>query len=476
MSKKESSKTSPKGRGKGFVHGFRVGNDQLMDMLRQTSDWLIVVNRDGTVISIEHDSNIKPAANVTQWLSQSFSNSVTVESRPKIEALLTHDGTELSRWRQVNHPIPDEQDLPVRYSACKLDAKHLMLVGQSMGELAQIQQRMMRAQHALETDFARLSQAKARYQLLFDLSAEALLNIDMRTLKIVEANPAAQRLLGRFIAPLKNNRFPTGFDQDSTDALNTLLKQAQVNGRAEDVAVCTVDSSTSFLASAALVRDRIESVLMVRLSPIGQTARENVELQTTSLFDTVVAKSPDAIVICDWNGQVITANDAFCDMAHLPSASNAVGKSVDNWLGRSAMDYRLLINNLKAHGTIPKFSTIVSGEHGTSTDVEISAANIPDPRFPYTLLIMRNVQSRPAALSDEIVVPTSGPPLKELVGRVPLKELVRESTDLIEKMCIESALEMTSDNRASAAEMLGVSRQSLYTKLRRFGIPDQSIS
>jgi DNA-binding protein Fis len=31
---------------------------------------------------------------------------------------------------------------------------------------------------------------------------------------------------------------------------------------------------------------------------------------------------------------------------------------------------------------------------------------------------------------------------------------------------------MTGDNRASAAEMLGVSRQSLYVKLRRYGLAD----
>jgi DNA-binding NtrC family response regulator len=49
---------------------------------------------------------------------------------------------------------------------------------------------------------------------------------------------------------------------------------------------------------------------------------------------------------------------------------------------------------------------------------------------------------------------------------------VRESTDLIEKLCIEAALELTHDNRASAAEMLGLSRQSLYVKLRRYGLGD----
>jgi DNA-binding NtrC family response regulator len=62
--------------------------------------------------------------------------------------------------------------------------------------------------------------------------------------------------------------------------------------------------------------------------------------------------------------------------------------------------------------------------------------------------------------------------LTELVGRVSLKDLVRETTDVIERLCIEAALELTRDNRASAAEMLGLSRQSLYVKLRRYGLGD----
>jgi DNA-binding protein Fis len=33
---------------------------------------------------------------------------------------------------------------------------------------------------------------------------------------------------------------------------------------------------------------------------------------------------------------------------------------------------------------------------------------------------------------------------------------------------------LTGDNRASAAEMLGLSRQSLYVKLRRFGLDEHS--
>jgi hypothetical protein len=62
--------------------------------------------------------------------------------------------------------------------------------------------------------------------------------------------------------------------------------------------------------------------------------------------------------------------------------------------------------------------------------------------------------------------------MTDLVGRVPLKDIVRETTDLIEQLCIEAALKLTGDNRASAAEMLGLSRQSLYVKLRRINLGD----
>jgi DNA-binding NtrC family response regulator len=67
-------------------------------------------------------------------------------------------------------------------------------------------------------------------------------------------------------------------------------------------------------------------------------------------------------------------------------------------------------------------------------------------------------------------LPRSASQMTELVGRLPLKDIVRETTDLIEQLCIEAALELTGDNRASAAEILGLSRQSLYIKLRRLGI------
>lgn len=56
------------------------------------------------------------------------------------------------------------------------------------------------------------------------------------------------------------------------------------------------------------------------------------------------------------------------------------------------------------------------------------------------------------------------------VGSTTLREILAKSSDEIEKRCIETAVEMTRNNRAAAAEMLGMSRQSLYVKLRKYGL------
>ena len=122
------------------------------------------------------------------------------------------------------------------------------------------------------------------------------------------------------------------------------------------------------------------------------------------------------------------------------------------------------------------FATVLRGEFGDTMDVEISAVAMVNGGQPSFGFAIRNVGRRPQAGTQSLQLPKELPrsveQLTELVGRIALKDLVREATDVIEKLCIEAALELTGDNRASAAEMLGLSRQSLYVKLRRYGLGD----
>ena len=120
------------------------------------------------------------------------------------------------------------------------------------------------------------------------------------------------------------------------------------------------------------------------------------------------------------------------------------------------MDLDALIANLREHGSVRHFNTILRGEYGGSEEVEISAVSVPSgehPCYGFTIRII-GVQ-KPSKPRRPHELPRSVEQLTQLVGRVTLKELVRETTDVIERLCIEAALELTGDNRASAAEMLG---------------------
>ena len=60
--------------------------------------------------------------------------------------------------------------------------------------------------------------------------------------------------------------------------------------------------------------------------------------------------------------------------------------------------------------------------------------------------------------------------LARQVGKTPLRELVRDAVGTVERHYIDAALELTRGNRTAAAELLGLSRQSLYAKLNRYGL------
>jgi transcriptional regulator PpsR len=181
--------------------------------------------------------------------------------------------------------------------------------------------------------------------------------------------------------------------------------------------------------------------------------------------------APDAVAVTDEEGRVKGVNDAFLELAQLATREQAIGQSVDRWLGRSGVDVSVLLSNLRQRGMVRLFTTGLRGELGAMADVEISASRMDQGAVPAYAFFVRDVGLRVGSEHPlNVKMPKSIEQLTQRVGRVPLKELVRESTDIIEALCIEAALELTSDNRASAAELLGLSRQSLYAKLRRYRI------
>jgi transcriptional regulator PpsR len=322
----------------------------------------------------------------------------------------------------------------------------------------------------MEREYMKLRQAEARHRLLFQVASEAVLIVDTTNRKILEANPAAAKLLGEGGRRLVGRLFPEGFDERSTQALQSVLGAVQATGRTTDVAVSSVDGAREFVASASLFREERSSFFLVRLTILNAAHTSATPTQNSKVLE-IVASAPEGFVVTSLDGRILFANRAFLDLVQLATEEQSRNEPLERWLGRPGVDFNLLTAQLREHGTLRLFATQLRGEYGSSSDVEICAVSVVDGEEPCFGFTIRDVGQR--MIFDRQVnreKPRSVEQLTELVGRVPLKDLVRESTDMIEKLCIEAALEITGDNRASAAEILGLSRQSLYAKLRRYGL------
>ncbi|MEO1188802.1 MAG: helix-turn-helix domain-containing protein, partial [Pseudomonadota bacterium] len=150
---------------------------------------------------------------------------------------------------------------------------------------------------------------------------------------------------------------------------------------------------------------------------------------------------------------------------------DAKGKPLSTYLGRSTTDVNVLYSSLRKNGLVRNFATIMRDQFGSDEQVEVSAVSAPTAGGTVYAFSVRGVSRRliqTPGLDQRL--PSASTDFTELVGRVPLKEIVNESTLLIERLCIEAALNISDNNRASAAEMLGLSRQGLYSKLKRVGL------
>jgi len=210
------------------------------------------------------------------------------------------------------------------------------------------------------------------------------------------------------------------------------------------------------------------------LFPLAVGARGVVVPRQQSQALAAIQAMPDAFVLTDLDRRIIATNAAFLEIVQLGTEEQARGEPLDRWLGRVGVDTGLLYSSVIEHKIIRQFSTVLRGQFGTVEDVEVSGVALKESDPPVIGFTIRRIARR-AATDDpgKRSLLRSVDEMTKLVGKVPLKDLVRETTDIIERLCIEAALQLNDNNRASSADMLGLSRQSLYVKLHRHGIEEK---
>jgi transcriptional regulator PpsR len=446
-------------------------------LLCSATDVTLVIDDIGTILDMAFGDEALANELGDAWIGMRWIDTVSDDSHAKVRALLAPPAPGAMRWRQINQMIPGGGTMALSFSSHALPAHgnqpaRWFAFGRDQRVTMALQQRLVEAQLSVERDYARFRQAELRYRQLFQMAGEAVLVVDAGSGRVLEANPAAVTMIGTPAEKLVGQVFPLGLTPRSTKLVTALLAAARRTGRADPVSVELAEGRSAVQVSATLLHQDQSHLLLVRLSRIDSQQGQAHGAESAMLLQ-LAQGAPDGLVVTDLDGVVLAANTEFINLCQMAGEEQMRGQSLERWLGRTDVDLGVLVSNLRQRGAVKLFATTLRGEFGASTEVEISAVTVTrsDP-----MLLGFNVRDVGRRLQPEAAaaqtLPRSVNQLTELVGRVPMKDIVGETTDLIEKRCIEAALELTRDNRASAAEILGLSRQSLYVKLRRYGLGD----
>ncbi len=362
------------------------------------SDIALVIDESGVIRNVAQGAGDPIAAAAHQWVGRSWIDTVSGETRTKIENLLKEvSATGVARRREVNHPLSGDASVPVAYTAIRLGANGPVLaVGRDLRSIAAIQKRFVESQQDMERGYWQARQAEARYQLLFQVATDAVVVVDGESLRIVEANQAAAGLFGDGGEQLAGKAVNTAFDHHSRSAIDELLRGARSTGQSGEIRARLRDARGSTRVSATPFRTGEAMRLLVRMR---RDVADGLESTLGQALARLVDSSSDGVVVTDSSGRVVIANPAFLALARLDAESQAKGQPLMRWLSLNAQPLAALLADVRRDGVARHLESTFRGDPEAPVGVEVSAALLTEgdqERIGFTIHPLRQTAVQPA--------------------------------------------------------------------------------
>ena len=450
-----------------------IAPEILGDIIAQVADVGVVISESGTVLSVLVNPSNQAFQVLSRWEGDDIRDFLTEESIPKFDSRLEEfvGGKPNVRPVELNHADANKRwGSPVRYSFHRIGPDGVvLLLGRDLQPIAEMQQQLVEAQLALERDYEAQREYDTRFRVLMESTSEAIVFVSAQTGEITEANAAALALLGRTSDDVLHSQLIDCFEgRKRGDLIETIAAQAisQLN---KTISVEVRGSGETIGISPTMFRAAGDRILLCRLLPINDSSARVDDLGRNLLG--LYHDGPEAIAFVSDGGDVLSANDAFLDMIDVAHDINVRGRSFADYLQRGSVDFKVMAENASRAGKMRNYATKLAGEYGSPRAVDMSVTKLTAGSKVIFAFVIRDATRADAAHPK--TSPTSDENMRsvaELVGSASLKDIVAETTNVVEKMCIETAVKLTMNNRVAAAEMLGLSRQSLYVKLRKFDL------
>ncbi len=446
--------------------------DLLAEIISTASDIALHLAQDGTVVSVLVNEHHRTFGELSSWVGRNVRDLLTSESVQKLDRRLSQlaevpDGTSLAV--EITHEDTVNAGFPVRYAMHRLpgDGSVLML-GRDMRAIAEIQQKLVSVQLALEKDYEAQREIDTRYRVLMEMTRDAILLVSMATGRIADLNNAAATLLGGPRAELLGAAVAQEFVGRRRGELLEAMSSLATADATAPIEMQARRSQKRVLMVPLVFRAAGERLLLCRLDVVEQVRPVVDDLG--DVLGRLYSEGVDGIVFTDRDGLIRGANDAFLNMTDSSGLATMRGRSLADFLVRGSVDLKVLIDNARRTGRMRMYATRLVTVFSAQVAVEISATWLNDRPQPVMALIVRDASRAEALRRPGLAGEEGASSVVELVGSSKLKDIVAETADVVERMCIETAVELTRNNRVAAAEMLGLSRQSLYVKLRKYGL------
>jgi len=445
-------------------------------LVEHASDLAVLIDADCRVRGISVNPDCPSLGCLDHWVGRDLNAFLTLESREKLRLRLAEMRVEPgSRPRplELNHADNATWDFPIRYSLHRVDGgPDVLLLGRDMQPIAEVQQRLLKEQMARERDLQQLRGERTFYRVVLEASETPLVLVEPEKGRIRDLNAAAATLLGTKVEALAGNAFAQAFEGRRRGELMEALQAAATAEDAAGVEVISRRNGAVLSLCPDYFRAAGELYLLVRLVSIDEGDRAGAEVAQS--LATLFASAPDGIVLTDSKGVIREANEAFLVMVDAAQLRDVRDRSFGDLLSRGTVDLKLILDAALQKNRLRSYSAQMISVVGTRMSVDISVSRLVYRGGELGFgLIIRDVtpDDQPAEMSGAVAVSDDAMRnVMDLVGTASLKELVTATSDVIEKLCIETAVQLTGNNRVAAAEMLGLSRQSLYVKLRKHGL------
>ncbi|MCI4661473.1 MAG: PAS domain-containing protein [Neomegalonema sp.] len=454
-------------------------------LVSQMADFHLRIGEDGRVLHCTLSARLRQSGPILRPLrpGDRFDQWLVTSARVTARDLLAEAWSSKQLCERILHHAingPDDFSMPVHYFVQKIEegaeGSYLLAMGLSRASEAGLRHELLRAQKAQQALGQQTVDQEARMALLFDLVDEPLLFVEINSMRVLRANRAAQLRFGwhpdRVVRPLSDC-----IAQPDEQRLKAEIHSRSAGEAPGRMSVVLAEREAGALKPSTILVHPFRSQVLIRVLPPFSAlpgeegpGADRADWQIGVELVSLLKRAPAPLLVIAPNQTVYWCNDAAASLLGRSSAGALLGASVHEMIGDDSVAFHAMMQHLQQEGALYMHETVLQATGRGARRIWVSGMVCRTGRRDLSVICLHDAErmeeSAQAEMSMQEALEIVSKHAAAFAGEVTLKDVLRDVVEPVERALILRAMEITEGNKRRAAELLGLSRQGLYSKLR----------